>query len=187
MLDDKVLAQQIRDGDANAFEKIFNSHYGMLCLFARKMTGDMDQSRDIVQEVFVTLYAHRNDFQINTSLKSYLFKCVYNSCLNKIKQQKIHKTHHEYLQQQSPIVDVQDLMIQAELEEKIRIAVDGLPEQCRKIFTMNRYGGKKNAEIAEELGISIRTVETQISKALTILRLNLSEFLPTLIMAVALA
>ena len=91
------------------------------------------------------------------------------------------------MKQQSPLADVQDLVIQAELEEKIRLLVEGLPEQCRKIFKMNRYAGKKNNEIARELDISIRTVETQISKALNILRSGLSEFLPALLMAVAIS
>jgi RNA polymerase sigma-70 factor, ECF subfamily len=179
--EDKILTDQIKRGEVKAFEKIFEAYYGSLCLFARKIVGDMDHARDIVQDVFVSVHVNHKTLDINTSLKSYLFKCVYNGCLNKIKQQKIYAGHHEYLLQNSPSSDFHDLMVEAELQERIRVTVDNLPEQCGKIFRMNRYEGRKNKEIAEELGISIRTVETQISKALTALRTNLAEFLAVLL------
>lgn len=182
--DDIIIAEQIRNGDVRAYEKIFNEYYGMLCLFAKKITGDMERARDIVQEVFVNLYSDRTTLHINTSLKSYLFKCVYNACLNNVKQHKIHSIHQEYLKQHSPLSFSQDMVVRAELEEAIRITVESLPDQCRRIFKMNRYDGKKNSLIAEELGISIRTVETQISKALTVLRTNLADFLAFLLFAI---
>jgi len=175
--DDIDFIVQIKRGDVKAYENIFTEYYGALCLFAKNMLGDMDKARDVVQEVFVTLYASCQTLQINTSLKSYLFKCVYNACLNSIKQQKVYAHHHEYLKQNLSFVDDHDMMVRAELEDKIRVTVEALPDQCRKIFRMNRYEGKKNSEIASELGISVRTVETQISKALKVLRANLTDFL----------
>lgn len=141
----------------------------------------MDKARDVVQDVFVALYANKGMFQINTSLKSYLFKCVYNACLNNLKQQKVYAHHHEHLKKNTTHIDGHDAVLKTELEEKIRIAVESLPDQCRKIFKMNRYEGMKNSEIATELGISIRTVETQISKALTILRASLIDYLVLLL------
>jgi RNA polymerase sigma-70 factor (ECF subfamily) len=89
---DITIIAQIRDGDLKAYERIFNGYYGALCLFANKMLGDIDKSRDVVQDVFVTLYVNKSALQINTSLKSYLFKCVYNACLNNLKQQKVIQT-----------------------------------------------------------------------------------------------
>jgi RNA polymerase sigma-70 factor (ECF subfamily) len=175
--DDITIIAQIRSGDLKAYERIFNEYYEPLCLFARKTIGDMDKARDIVQEVFVVLYANKGMLQINTSLKSYLFKCVYNSCLNNLKQQKVYAYHHEHLRKNAASIDGHDAILKTELEEKIRIAIESLPDQCRRIFKMNRYDGMKNSEIATELGISIRTVETQISKALNILRANLTDYL----------
>jgi RNA polymerase sigma-70 factor (family 1) len=137
----------------------------------------MDKARDVVQDVFVVLYTNKGMLQINTSLRSYLFKCVYNSCLNNLKQQKVYALHHEHLKKNAAHIDGHDAILKTELEEKIRIAVESLPDQCRKIFKMNRYQGMKNGEIATELGISVRTVETQISKALNILRANLLDYL----------
>jgi RNA polymerase sigma-70 factor, ECF subfamily len=182
--DEKTIIDQVRNGDVKAYGQIFHEYYGALCLFAKKIVGDMDKARDIVQEVFVTLYAGRSTLQISTSLRSYLFKSVYNACLNSIKQHKVHAHHHEYLKQQLPFSDSQDMIVKAELEEKIRISIEQLPEQCRKIFRMNRYEGKKNSEIATELGISVRTVETQISKALAVLRSHLADFLPFFLIAI---
>jgi RNA polymerase sigma-70 factor (ECF subfamily) len=179
--DDIVITDQIRNGNVKAYEKVFHLYYGALCLFAKKIVGDMDKARDIVQEIFVKLYADRATLQINTSLKSYLFKSVYNACLNSVKQHKVYAIHHEHLKQHLPVSDDHDTIAAAELEEKIRTTVALLPDQCRRIFQMNRYEGKKNKEIAEALGISIRTVETQISKALTALRSSLTEFLPFLL------
>jgi RNA polymerase sigma-70 factor, ECF subfamily len=171
------IIDQLKNGDVKAYEKIFHQYYGSLCLFAKKIVRDMDKARDIVQETFVKFYTDRETLQINTSLKSYLFKCVYNACLNSVKQHKTHSLHHEYLKQHIPFSDDHDMVVKAELEDMIRVTVEHLPEQCRRIFKMNRYEGKKNSEIAEELGISIRTVETQISKALTVLRTTLADFL----------
>jgi RNA polymerase sigma-70 factor, ECF subfamily len=176
---------QIRRGDVKAYENTFSEYYSTLCLFARNMVGDMDKARDIVQDVFAHVYANRSTLQINTSIKSYLFKCVYNASLNSLKQQKVYAHHHEYLKQNLNSIDGHDMLVSAELEERIRVTVEALPDQCRKIFEMNRYQGKKNGEIAGELGISVRTVETQISKALKALRANLTEFLTLLIIALA--
>jgi RNA polymerase sigma-70 factor, ECF subfamily len=174
---DIEIINRIREGEVKVYENIFTEYYPMLCLFAKKMLGDIDKARDIVQDVFVTLYAGRNSLHINTSLKSYLFKCVYNACLNSLKQTKVYAHHHEYLKLNLPFSDDHDMVIKAELEDKIRITIESLPDECRKIFKMNRFEGKKNKEIADELNISIRTVETQISKALKVLRANLADFL----------
>ena len=143
----------------------------------------MDKARDIVQDVFVRMYTDRQTLEIVVSLKSYLFKSVYNACVNNINQLKVHSRHHDYLKQRLPLTIDNDKVIEAELEDKIRITIESLPDRCRKIFQMSRYEGKRNKEIAETLGISIRTVETQISKALTILRANLTDFFPVLLLA----
>lgn len=171
-----VLLSLIKSGNISVFEKLFNTHYATLCIYARKMVGDIDEARDIVQNIFVAIYDKRDTLEINTSIKSYLYRSVYHACLNHLKQIKIHDQHHEQLKYQLPFSDNQDTMVKTELEEKIWMIVQNLPEQCRKIFEMNRFEGRKNNEIAQILGISIRTVETQISKALKILRENLTNF-----------
>ncbi len=177
-----ALLALIKAGNTYAFEKLFNAHYVTLCVYARKIVGNMEEARNIVQDVFVSIYDKRDRLQISTSIKSYLYKAVHNACLNHLKQLKIHNHHHDHLKYQVPLIDDQDTMVMAELEEKVWMTVQSLPEQCRKIFEMNRFEGKKNSEIAEILGVSIRTVETQISKALKVLRENLINYLVTLLL-----
>ncbi len=143
---------------------------------------DNEKARDIVQDVFVTLYAQRANLDIHTSIKSYLFKCVNNACLNELRQSKSHMQHHEALKMESESTLLHDEITHAELQSRIRLTIEKLPAQCRKIFEMSRFEGRKNREIADHLGISIRTVETQISKALGILRIHLADYLSLIIL-----
>ncbi len=141
----------------------------------------MDEARDVAQQVFIKLYEKRETIQIKSSLKSYLFQAVRNTALNLVKHHQTHTKHTEnvkYLQPKT-VDDIDHQMRYSELESQIHRLIAQLPEKCREIFKMNRFEHKKNKEIAEELGISIRTVETQISKALKFLRANLSPDLLT--------
>ena len=179
---ENALLERIRAGDITAFEELFNTYYLILNLYAKKIIGDPIEAQDIVQNVFVKLYANRKSLNINTSVRSYLYRAVHNACLNHLRQNKIHQGHHEHIRLQvSPIEDA-DTLITAEFEAKVWNAIQALPDQCRKIFVLNRFEGKKNSEIAELLGISQRTVETQISKALKKLRENLPGTLTALML-----
>jgi RNA polymerase sigma-70 factor (family 1) len=176
-LTDSSIHIKLKRGDIEAYEQLFTVYYPPLCLFAKKIVNDNEKARDIVQDVFVTLYAQRANLDIHTSLKSYLFRCVNNACLNELRQVKSHMRHHEGLKMESEFTLLHDEITYAELQSRIRLTVDKLPAQCRKIFEMSRFEGQKNREIAAHLGISIRTVETQISKALGILRAHLADYL----------
>ena len=121
---------------------------------------------------------------ITSSLKSYLFRAVRNGCLNVLKHTDIreeYKIRREQVLQENQR-SKEDEMIVSELEEKIRQAIDRLPMERRKVFIMSRYDGLTYSRIAEKLGISIKTVENQMSKALKTLREELSEYLPWLIL-----
>jgi RNA polymerase sigma-70 factor (ECF subfamily) len=150
----------------------------MLTVYANKYLHNIDQARDIVQDVFVRLYEKRKSITIETSIKSYLFKSVYNSCINYIRINNIHNKHLLNIKKgkENDYVDLIEEMQTSELEKFLYDAISELPEQCKKIFKMNRFNGMKNAEIAEKLKLSKRTVETQISKALKILREKLSHY-----------
>lgn len=169
-------------GEEAAFEELFYQYYPLLCVNARRILVDEDQAKEIVQDVFVRFYEHRERLLPIDSLKAYLFKAVQNACLNQLKQQRIYRNHHQQLQNILPHADEIEPVLLLELEEKIWQAVQHLPDQCRRIFLMNRFDNKKNKDIAQELGLSIRTVETQISKALKILRETLSDYLPVLLL-----
>lgn len=180
---DRTLYERLRQGDINAYEQLFILYYQSLCLFGRKIIGDNERARDIVQDVFVTLYVQRATIDIHTSLKSYLFQCVNNACLNELRQSKAHLKHHDLIKTEISVTSLHDHITYAELQARLISSVNNLPEQCRKIFEMSRFEGQKNGEIAERLGISIRTVETQISKALGILRTQLADYLPIIVLS----
>jgi len=176
------IINKIKSGDKKAFEELFFDYYPKLTVFARKYVIDMDTAREIVQNHFVKLFETHKNINVQTSLKSYIYSSVRNSCLNHLNRQKLHASHAENIriQNKDSEIDFSDTMEQTELEYRIWREVSGLPDQCKQIFNLSRQEGIKNKEIANQLGISIRTVETQISKALKILRTNLNKYLKIL-------
>jgi len=172
----------IKSGDKNAFELLFSDYYPRLTVFAKKYVLDLDTAREIVQDYFVDLYESRETLNINSTLNNYLYTSVKNRCLNYLNKQKIHHQHEEQIRilSKDSVIDLQDKIEQTELEYLIWNEIAKLPEQCGRIFKLSRKEGIKNKDIADQLGISIRTVETQISKALKILRAGLARHLAIL-------
>lgn len=166
----------IRSGQESAYKTLFNDYYRPLSIYALKYVGDLESSKEIVQEFFVHLFENRHKLIANTSLQSYLYRAIRNRCLNHIKQNQIHKKHlDQYQSGQLTNEDLEARILETELEHRIFKIIESLPPQCRKIFTLSRSKGFTNAEIAFKLDISKRTVETQISKALKVLRKDLEE------------
>jgi RNA polymerase sigma-70 factor (family 1) len=172
--------QRVRNGDREAFQSLFREHYTMLCHFARKFVGDPDEAEELVQDLFVQLWEKRSQLDLNTSPRSYLFTAARNRCLNVIKHRKVREQHAESVKSgpQGSAIDPGKQMETAELQARIQQAIAKLPERCREVFRLSRFEGKKYQEIADQLDISPRTVETQIGKALRILRQELKEYLP---------
>ena len=165
------------------FETLFSDHYSRLCAYAYNFIKEQEGSEEIVQEVFFKLWINRSDIKIESSIISYLYRAVRNASLNFIKHIKIrenYKQHNKEQIEQSEQLDSDPLNV-SELEKKIRASIDLLPEQRKKIFILSRYEQLKYKEIAEKLGISIKTVENQMGKALQFLRKELAEYLPLLI------
>ena len=163
--------EAIRAGDPSTFQVIFNEYYPALTVFARKFLNDHDLAKEVVQEIFVQLYEKRETLTIETSLKSYLYQSVRNSCLNRIKQDQTHQKHHEEILRSAPEgTDWSDSMVETELEQKIFKIISSLPPKCKQVFLLSRQEDMSNREISRQLNISIRTVETQISRALKTLR-----------------
>jgi len=165
----------IRSGRESAFRQVFRLYYPKLVVFARKYLNDLDPARDIVQDFLLYLYESRDSLIIQTSLKSYLYSSVRNRCLNHLKHLQVRDKYGEMVRHSENGLDydLEQNLEATELEARIYKIVSSLPEQCRRIYTMSRGDGKSNDKIAKELNLSKRTVETQISKALRILRDNL--------------
>lgn len=179
---DTEIVKAIREGNEQAFEQLFRAFYERLCQYAHSIIKDADDAEEVVQTIFLNLWEKRNDFEIALSLKAYLYRAVHNHCLNRIKHLNVREAHKSYsLYYQA---DAQESIMEAiygnELEDRIERAVSGLPEQCQRVFRMSRFDELKYQEIADELGVSIKTVENQIGKALRILRSELTDYLPVI-------
>lgn len=169
--------------DIRDFELLFKSHYQNLCSYAYLFLKDPDISEDTVQDVFYKLWKNRDAVSIKTSVKSYLFRAVRNGCMNVIEHMKVRDGYRENIEggYHGEKQETIDHAIVSELELKIRETIDRLPAERKKIFMMSRYEGLKYREIADELGISVKTVENQMYQALGFLRENLKEYLPLIL------
>ncbi|NQV53941.1 MAG: RNA polymerase sigma-70 factor [Flavobacteriales bacterium] len=157
------------------FERAFRSHYKGLVIYATRMLRDQDKAEDAVQQVFVSLWEKRDQIEVQGNEMSYLMRSVHNGCLNQIKHEKVKLDHAAHEMHTGEEAHVEDALEQEEFRQKVTETVKGLPSQCRKIFLMSRIQGKKYHEIAEELELSVKTVENQMGKALRIMRTSLHE------------
>lgn len=144
-----------------------------------KYIYDLDDAKNIVHEVFMSVWEKFENLSEGTSHKSYLYTAVKNKSLNFIRDKKKHVILED-VDDQEPMEENLSLET-AELEKEIEIALQSLPEKCREVFELNRQDGLKYAEIAQKLNISIKTVEAQMSKALAIMREHLKDFMILLI------
>jgi RNA polymerase sigma-70 factor (ECF subfamily) len=164
--------------DLKSFEAMFRQYYQMLCSYAVRFVNDSDLAEEIVQDLFYTLWKKREELQINTSIKSYLFTAVHNRCLKHIQHTNVEaKYRNYYLLNKSEIdSEPQHAVNVSELQMIINQTLDSLPEKCGRIFRLNRFEGLKYHEIAQKLSISIKTVEANMGKALRLLRKNLKDY-----------
>lgn len=182
MFTENEIVEQIRNGNKTAFESVFKMYYSHLCSYANKFVLDVDVSEEIIQELFFQIWQKKEDLNITTSLKSYLFRAAHNSSLNYIKHKNIQLKYQEQtLAQQQDIFYEQTVSSELnDLQERIRQAIDKLPTERRKVFVLNRYDELSYKEVADKLNISVKTVENQIGKALKFLREELKDYLPVL-------
>ena len=183
VLSEQEIIGAIREGNERIFEETFRKYYQSLCNYANSILKEMDEAEEVVQNLFMSVWEKRSDLEINISLKSYLYRAVHNHCLNRIKHLKVREEYQQYATNfyDASYESVSQTVMKNELETKIEEAIRKLPEQCRLIFRMSRFEELKYHEIAEQLEISPKTVENQIGKALKILRVELAEYLPLII------
>ncbi len=169
------MVEGLRSGRESAYQHLFELYYQKLVVFAMKYLGDLEIARDLVQDLFLSIYESRGSISIQTSLGSYLYGAVKNRCLNHIRHKAVREKHRSSIihSENGRDPDLEEKIEATELEARIYEIVSQLPGKCRQIFIMSRVDGKRNSEIADELKLSVRTVETQISKALKVLRDNL--------------
>jgi RNA polymerase sigma-70 factor (ECF subfamily) len=164
--------------DDAAFKLFFKKHFKTLCGYCQyKFDFDLDLAKDIVHTGFVKLWENRQTISPELSIKAYIYEIVTNLCLDKLKNDKVRRRHIKYVQEnatESTTVNDYDSLDFKELEEMIEKAIEELPSQMRKIFELSRKEELKYAAIASQLGISVKTVETQMGRALAKLRKKLT-------------
>jgi RNA polymerase sigma-70 factor, ECF subfamily len=182
-LSDQHNLSALKKGDITAFEMLFRSYYQPLCNYAYSFVQDRDEAEEIVQSTFLSVWEKHQALDIRTGVKPYLYAMVRNACLNVIKHEKVKQLHvaGELAVSERSVESVSRTVMAAELETRIQEAMEKLPEQCRLVFKLSRFEELKYAEIAEHLGISVKTVENQMGKALKIMREQLHEYLPMII------
>lgn len=171
--------------DDTAFEQLFKAHYKALHIYVNTMIRDEEMAEEIVQSRFMKFWENRELLNIQTSVKAYLYKCVYHDTLNFLKHEKVKTRYQNYtLHNSQDSAPASHRIELSELESSVHGAMKDLPEQCRLIFHMSRFEELKYREIAEQLGLSIKTVESQMGKALRILRLKLVDFLALILLGI---
>ena len=168
--------------DPVQFEIAYKQYYSSLVGFAYQYVSDSDTSEDLVQEVFGKIWNQSHELTIKTNVKSYLFGAVRNACLNHIRHQRVKSAYSQGTPTER-VIDQEAFLEMEELQEQLNSALAQLPEKRRKIFEMSRFEEKKYQEIADELDISVKTVETQMSRALKVIREVLKSYLIYVIIA----
>ncbi len=185
--DEKCLFEKIRKGDEAAFKIIYNRYVPRLYYFVYEYVPFNDIVENIIQDTLMVLWDKKSTLADNTNLGAYLFTVAKNNCLYKLRDQR-------YKQKLFDSTEINELELKAnldalgvldtsmvafmEIEQIIKNTIGQLPPQCRAVFIFSRFEEKKNKEIAEELGISVKAVEGHITKALKLFRTTLKDYLP---------
>ena len=178
-------------GDEETYIFLFREYYISLCAYSRRYVGRKDIAEEIVSDTFLKIWEYRKTISINTSVKAYLFNAVYNNSLNYLRKLKTENKFTQYFLETSSEnighevtseeIEAQSLIME-NMGTKIEEAVCRLPEQQQRVFRLRRFEGKKTREVAEIMGLSVKTIEMHLSKATLNLRQNLKEYLPTFLL-----
>ncbi len=184
-MDEKYLIEGLKNKNRVVFDFVFHYYYSGLCAYAEKIIGDTKIVEDIVQDLFVKLWVKNQEISINSNLKSYLFSAVKNRSLDLLKHEKIKKKSLKVLKDKEKSNHFEEFWFaESELSRIIYESIKKLPPRCGEIFKLSRFEGVKNQQIADQLGISKRTVELQISNALKALRKDLKPYLPIFLLSI---
>lgn len=177
--DESRLIALLRSGDADAFERVYRAYVVVLCRLAHSYVRSRDTAEDIVQDLFTWLWANRHGFHPEHGLRAYLFGAVRNRALNALRNEatalRASVTQAPSVTGTSGAADAE--LMASDLETAIQAAVEGMPPRCREVFVLLRTQALTYTEVAVILGISPKTVEVHMSRALAILRARLGPWL----------
>jgi RNA polymerase sigma-70 factor, ECF subfamily len=180
-LNDTHFIELLAKRDESAFETIFKDNFKKLQSYAITIVSDENVAEEMVQNVFFKLWDRVEKINIQSSIVAYLYRAVYNESCNYLKHQKVKQGFLNYTKHAMSDISTEKAskkILVTELEQRIKNALNDLPEQCRTVFQLSRFEELKYQQIADTLGISIKTVEAQMGKALRIMRVKLVDYLP---------
>lgn len=181
---DEELFIAIKNGNKKAFDTLFIKYFPMLCAYARQFLSH-EASEDIVQDVMMEIWEKRQSIEITGTVSSYLFGAVRNRCIshytNIKRRERIHRLIFEEIQEQ---IEAPDYYTAKELFHHLQEALKKLPPTYREAFERNRFDGQTYRQIADELGVSPKTIDYRICQSLKILREELKDFLPLLALTI---
>lgn len=178
-IEDEALLAALQTGSEQAFDAIFRVYYAPLVGTATALLGDRDLAEEVVQDVMLELWRRRAGIVIEITLRAYLHRAVRNRALNLIRHESIvRRTRPLVVDEHQPPVPADRAATEHEIDAAFARALEELPPRCREVFELSRLQGLRYAEIASALGISIKTVEAQMGKALRIVRARLAPWLP---------
>ena len=166
---DFFLAQKLKSGDVKAYDYLMVSYYQKLCSYANTLINDPNIAEDIVQNVMVKMWLSRKTINFNFSIKSYLYKSVYNEFVDQHRKKvEVIYLEKKYLEAIELVVENENLDLD-KLMRALNNEINNLPSKCQKIFLLNKKEGLTHNEIAELLNISVKTIEGHITRAFKIL------------------
>jgi RNA polymerase sigma-70 factor (ECF subfamily) len=168
---DKLKWNQIKSGDKQAFRLLFDEYYSPLCLYANSIVNDLALSQDIVSDCFVKIWERKETININSSIKNYLLLSVRNNIYSYLRSPESRKAAIDSIIEKLENMPIEEYNLEKE-ETILQVLklIEELPEQRKKILEMAAFNGMSYKEIAENLGISVNTVKTQMSRAYLFLR-----------------
>lgn len=178
--------------DQEAFKELFFDFYPSLCVFAKRYISSPETCEDIVQDTFFHLWKNRKRLEITSSFRNLLITSIKNSCVDYLRKQSV-RQHHVEKQTVSVLADAypgdtpEIIYTIKELEEMLRATLAKLPENARRAFELSRFENMTYYQIAEEMSVSSKTVEAYISKVLSVLRIELKDYLPLVLLAYGIA
>lgn len=175
---DTELARLLKTGDHAAYNEIYNRYWGILYKHALRMLDDIDQAKDVIQDVFTMLWVKSKELQLTSSLSAFLYASVRNRTMNQIDHSKVRESYLTSLEKtiEEGEYSTDELLMEKELAKRIEAELSLLPEKMRRVFELSRIHDYSYKEISEELNISDNTVKKQMSNALKILRMKIHMF-----------
>ncbi|MGV8138242.1 MAG: RNA polymerase sigma-70 factor [Mangrovibacterium sp.] len=179
VMEDEEKMEDFSVSDEDTFEQLFKEYFRELHVYSFSVLRDWDLAEEVVQTLFLKLWENGSWKRVETSMKSFLYRSVYHESLNVLRQHKVRRNYENsilYTMKNEAEYATSPVELD-ELEERIRISLNRLPEKCRTVFQLSRFGELKYHEIASQLGISVKTVETQMGKAIRMMRRDLKDYL----------